>query len=600
MEHRWNDNAADSSDALEPCAHAARTLGTQAELGLPGTGSISVKVPLADLTGEEQDTLFVSGRGQDLAAMRAQDLTALRRRPLVGLLRLKALAAEQLDNELLCQRTRADAALACADALVHAGLPDRYVAITQPDALVAIASTPSAAKHFARLYGAAAAYIAGDAGPLGLAQAAARVRASLPDLLGVVASDGRLIAFGASGREVYDRIVDLVTRAERYLDEHDAWNIPVPPVAASEEPRRHERAAQRRALAEKSGHPVIVTALTDLLSLAFAQREDRATLMPEVFGATPAAIDAGIAFDPDVGQSALGRTAEQAAWMGEAWRRCIAACLRATALEKYQARPALQTSFKPGLFAGEVALVTGAASGIGKACVESLLARGAAVVGLDVAPKIVELFPQKSFLGLTCDVTDEAAVVRAFEALAARFGGLDMLVLNAGIFPASCRIEALDLADWDRVMRVNLNANVTLMREAYPLLKQSPTGGRVVVNASKNVLAPGAGAAAYSASKAALTQLGRVAALEWSKDRIRVNIVHPDQVFDTGIWTEEVLQARAAHYGLTVPQYKTRNLLGTELNSHYVSQVIAEMLGPLFEKITGAQLPVDGGSDRVI
>jgi NAD(P)-dependent dehydrogenase (short-subunit alcohol dehydrogenase family) len=149
-------------------------------------------------------------------------------------------------------------------------------------------------------------------------------------------------------------------------------------------------------------------------------------------------------------------------------------------------------------------------------------------------------------------------------------------------------------------MRINLDSNLVVLREAYPLLKESPKGGRVLVNASKNVPAPGAGAAAYSASKAAVTQLGRVAALEWGKDHIRVNQIHPDAIFDTGIWSEEVLKARAAHYGLTVQQYKTRNVLGVELNSHYVGELAAEMLGPRFEKITGAQIPVDGGSDRVI
>jgi NAD(P)-dependent dehydrogenase (short-subunit alcohol dehydrogenase family) len=138
------------------------------------------------------------------------------------------------------------------------------------------------------------------------------------------------------------------------------------------------------------------------------------------------------------------------------------------------------------------------------------------------------------------------------------------------------------------------------MREAHPLLRRAPRYGRVVINSSKNVLAPGAGAAAYSSSKAAITQLGRVAALEWAKDHIRVNQVHPDQVFDTGIWTEEVLNARAAHYGLTVDQYKKRNLLGVEIKSRYVGEFVAEMLGPLFENVTGLQIPIDGGSDRII
>jgi NAD(P)-dependent dehydrogenase (short-subunit alcohol dehydrogenase family) len=244
--------------------------------------------------------------------------------------------------------------------------------------------------------------------------------------------------------------------------------------------------------------------------------------------------------------------------------------------------------------------VTGGASGIGRACVEALLRRGAAVATFDINPMVKTLFDRPDFLGLECDLTDEPALLRAFETLAQTFGGLDMLVLNAGIFPPGCRIESLSLGEWQRVMRINLDSNLIVMREAYPLLKQSPGHGRVLVNASKNVLAPGAGAAAYSASKAAVTQMARVAALEWGKDGICVNQIHPDAIFDTGIWTEEVLKARAAHYGLTVQQYKTRNVLGVELNSRYVGELAAEMLGPLFAKITGAQIPVDGGSDRVI
>lgn len=251
-------------------------------------------------------------------------------------------------------------------------------------------------------------------------------------------------------------------------------------------------------------------------------------------------------------------------------------------------------------FDGEVALVSGGASGIGKAVIESLLKRGAATINLDINPVVVGLFEDPLYLGLQVDLTDETAAVVALENGARKFGGLDMLVLNAGIFPPGIRIENLSLNDWQKVMHINLDPNMFLLREAHALLKRSPRYGRVVINASKNVLAPGAGAAAYSASKAAVTQLGRLAALEWAADHIRVNMVHPDQVFDTGIWTEEVLKARAAHYGLSVEDYKKRNLLGVEIKSRYVGEFIAEMLGPLFENITGAQIPIDGGSDRII
>ena len=150
------------------------------------------------------------------------------------------------------------------------------------------------------------------------------------------------------------------------------------------------------------------------------------------------------------------------------------------------------------------------------------------------------------------------------------------------------------------MLSVNLDANLTLLREAHPLLARSPRGGRVVVIGSKNVAAPGPGAAAYSASKAALTQLARVAALEWAGTGIRVNLLHPDAVFDTGIWTPEVLAARAASYGMTVEQYKTKNLLHVEVQSRDVGELAAELCGPLFAKTTGAQIPVDGGNDRVV
>ena len=175
-----------------------------------------------------------------------------------------------------------------------------------------------------------------------------------------------------------------------------------------------------------------------------------------------------------------------------------------------------------------------------------------------------------------------------------------MLVLNAGIFPGGTSIAELHDEEWRKVMAINVDANLTLLRECYPLLKRAPRNGRVVIIGSKNVSAPGPGAAAYSASKAALNQLARVAALEWGADGIRVNVVHPNAVFDTGIWTEEVLVSRAAHYGVSVEDYKRKNVLRTDVTSRDVAELAAEMCGPLFAKTTGAQVPIDGGNERVI
>ena len=322
-----------------------------------------------------------------------------------------------------------------------------------------------------------------------------------------------------------------------------------------------------------------------------------------------------VILDPEWGLLTAGRTAKDAAIAAEIYEHTMDVIERAERLGGYRALSArhlfdmeywdleqakLAKAGTPPVFAGEVALVTGAASGIGRACVGAFLARGAAVVGLDLDPKIETLLARPGFLGLPCDVTAEDQVESAVAAAVAAFGGVDLLILNAGIFPPSRRIADLPLAEWDRVMRVNLDANLLFLRRCHPLLRLAPAGGRVVVIGSKNVPAPGPGAAAYSASKAALQQLARVAALEWGAEGIRINTLHPNAVFDTGVWTQEVLASRAASYGLSVVAYRPRTVLRVEVSSRDVAELAAEMCGPRFAKTTGAWLPVDGGNERVI
>jgi NAD(P)-dependent dehydrogenase (short-subunit alcohol dehydrogenase family) len=148
-------------------------------------------------------------------------------------------------------------------------------------------------------------------------------------------------------------------------------------------------------------------------------------------------------------------------------------------------------------------------------------------------------------------------------------------------------------------MAVNLTSHQQLIRAAIPYLKLG-IDSCVIIIASRNVTAPGPGAAAYSVAKAGLTQLGRVAALELGPIGIRVNILHPDAVFDTGIWTPPMLENRAKRYGMTIEEYKTRNLLKTEITSKDVASMVCALAGPVFYKTTGAQIPIDGGNDRVI
>lgn len=250
-------------------------------------------------------------------------------------------------------------------------------------------------------------------------------------------------------------------------------------------------------------------------------------------------------------------------------------------------------------FEGKVVLVTGAASGIGRATAEVFGERGAAVVALDINPTVETAFAAPGVKGIVCDLTDTAAVMTAIEETVTLFGGLDILVSNAGIFPASAKIEDMDAALWDRSIQINLTSHQRVMQACIPHLKNGidPT---ILVIGSKNYPAPGPGAAAYSVAKAGLTQLARVAALELASFGIRVNVVHPDAVFDTGIWTPEILAKRAQHYKLSVEEYKTKNLLGVEIGSRDVAELVCVMAGRAFSRTTGAQVPIDGGNDRVI
>jgi rhamnose utilization protein RhaD (predicted bifunctional aldolase and dehydrogenase)/NAD(P)-dependent dehydrogenase (short-subunit alcohol dehydrogenase family) len=657
MKSLWNDQeAAAFSGDLAQRVYTSRLLGRDKALVLHGGGNTSVKVREQNILGEEEDVLYVKGSGWDLEFIEAGGFSPVRLAHMLKLAQLPRLSDPQMVNELVTHMTRAGAPTPSVETILHALLPYKYVDHTHADAVIAITNTADGEARIREIYGREVVVIPYVMPGFDLARLVGEIfaRESTAQTQGMVLLNHGIFSFGATARESYERMIALVGRAEAYFQTRGAWDIPAPATIAAPAISTERVAALRADISRVFGAPLIVASDRAPKYLAFAQRPDldrisqqgpatpdhviRTKRLPLLGRDTAAYTEAyrtyfqqqtaaagepktmldtapRVVLDPELGLCTVGRSAKDAGIVADIYDHTIDIILRAEALGGYRALPAkdifdveywdleqakLKKGGKAPLFAGEVALVTGAASGIGKACVDALLARGAAVVGLDLNPAIEALHARTDFLGLACDVTDEAALARALETAVLRFGGLDMLVLNAGLFPGGCRISDLALDVWQRVLRVNLDANLSLLRLAYPLLKQAPQQGRVVVMASKNVPAPGPGAAAYSASKAALTQLMRVAALEWGGEGIRLNTLHPDAVFDTGIWTDEVLASRAKHYGLTVEEYKRKNLLRTEITSRDVAELAAEMCGPLFAKTTGAQLPIDGGNDRVI
>ena len=248
---------------------------------------------------------------------------------------------------------------------------------------------------------------------------------------------------------------------------------------------------------------------------------------------------------------------------------------------------------------GKIAVVAGSATGIGLATAKILAKNGAVVVGFDINPEVKKHMNRVGFDSIIVDLTDGDAVKQAIENVVENYGGIDILIANAGIFKAGEYIENLQDDTWDKTLEINLTAHRKLLSLAIPYLRLGVDPSIAFV-ASRNCLAPGAGASAYSVSKAGLTQLARVAALELCQDKIRVNIVHPDAVFDTPLWDGAALKKSAKRYGMSVKNYKLRNLLKVEISSNDVAKAILAFSDDTFSKTTGAQVPVDGGSDRVI
>jgi len=658
MKNLWSDeDIIDISvgDDIAFRVYSSRLLGKDESLVLHGGGNTSVKVLEKDRFGAEEAILYIKGSGWDLETIEAESFSPVRLEHLQRLARLSSLSDPEMVNELVTHMTRATAPTPSVEAILHAVIPHKYVDHTHADAVVTITNSPEGEEKIRRIYGDEVIVIPYVMPGFDLARLCAeQLDAKLTShSIGMVLLNHGIFSFGESAKASYGRMIYLVGKAEAYLRSQAAWDI-------TSTPAEHDRDAGLRLaelrcrIAAAAGFPVVMRRHTDAATMSFVSRRDlesivqqgpatpdhviRTKRLPMIGGSVDAYVGAYKAYfaeneplakarktildpaprvvlDTLLGMCTVGRSAKEAEIAADIHRHTMAIIQRAEKLGGYRALPAkdifdveywdleqakLEKVGRPPRFAGEIALVTGAASGIGKACVDALLASGAAVVGVDINPGIESLYAQPDYLGLVGDVASETRLKAVLTQTADAFGGLDMLVLNAGVFPGGCRIAELPLDQWRKVMALNLDANLVLMRQAHPFLKLAPNGGRVVIIGSKNVSAPGPGAAAYSASKAALNQVARVAALEWGGDGIRINSVHPNAVFDTGIWTEEVLAARAAYYGLSVDEYKRNNMLKTEVTSRNVAELVIQMCGSAFAKTTGAQVPVDGGNDRDI
>ncbi|MDE0234710.1 MAG: bifunctional aldolase/short-chain dehydrogenase [bacterium] len=655
VKYLWDDLKAPApSDPLAECVYGSRLIGSDPALVLHGGGNTSVKAPFSDITGQEVETLWVKGSGWDLASIEKEGFAPLPIQRLRQLLDLDSLSDVEMMRELSAARLDPAAPQPSVESLLHALIPHRAVLHSHADAIVTLTNLEDGADRVREVLGEGVLVVPYVMPGFDLATEVRDMWPAGEDTsTGMVLMNHGLFTYGDTTRQAYRRHLDLITRAVRWLETH------APHRPAEGEPLGRvdpvELARVRTEISRAAGRPMISTRHASAEVARFVGRSDlpsvatRGPLTPDHVIRTKRIPMVGrdvtgyadqyrlyyqrnlhrargettmldpaprVVLDPEIGMLAVGATTSDSRIASDIYRHTMPVLTRAEDhLGGYAALPEgdlfeveyweleqakLRRRGASPELTGMAALVTGAASGIGRACAEELMKRGAAVTGLDLSPGVVDSFDSPAWLGVPCDVTDPAAQTQAVERAVERYGGIDIVVVCAGIFGGVSPIAELDASDWRSVMAVNVDAAADLLSRVHPFLGLSPAGGRVVVVSTRNVPAPGPGAAAYSSSKAALTQLGRVAALEWASDGIRVNIVNPDAVFDTGIWNEELLATRAAHYGIDVESYKRRNLLGTPVTSAQVAAVVAELVSDRFSATTGAQIPIDGGNERVV
>lgn len=650
MRNLWDDTRADEAGTgLGLRAYSSRLIGSDPRLVLHGGGNTSWKGSVTDRFGVAQPVIWVKASGFDLGTMGAEGFTALSLPALLALAELESLSDADMVTEVKRARLDPQAAAASIEAIVHALVPFAFVDHSHADAVLTLSNSAGGTDRLREVFGPRVMVLPYVKPGFDLARQMRDVVRS-PAFAGaeaIVLEHHGVFTWGQTARESYDRMIEICGRAEAWL----AANVPALPEVAAPATDPVAIAALRGAVSRLAGRAMIslpagALPADEIAPVAALSRHG--TLTPEhvihnkpfpailgedpapaladfaaEYGAYVARGDAGLtplpphphwailangavrSFGPTLARARVSADVAaanlQALRLAErlgGWQGLDEAQLRD--LEYWELEQAKLRAAGPlPVLAGRVALVSGAATGIGRATAEALRDKGAVVIGLDINPEVARHMDRPGYRGMVVELTEPEAVDHALAEVVRDFGGIDILVSNVGVFRANARIEALKDDVWDLSLAVNLTSHRQLLARAVPFLRHG-VAPSVVFIGSRNVMAPGAGAAAYSVSKAGLTQLMRVAALELAPEGITVNAVHPDAVFDTALWTQEALKSSARRYGLTVEEYKSRNLMRQPVTSADVARAVVALVDGTFARTTGAQIPVDGGNDRVI
>lgn len=643
---------------LESLIATSRALGSDDTLVMHGGGNTSAKGILTDILGRDREVIWIKGSGFALDTITADGFPACDLQSLRDLRSLEHMCDEDMVREVRATMLDTAACTPSIEALLHAFLPHTFILHSHADAILAVSNRERGESICRELYGDRVVHIPYIMPGFPLAKAVAEAIDANPNAIGALLHQHGLFTFAENAEEALSLHHELVGIASDQFDE--AAQV----LSRDATPRRHKagdilpvlRAAvslERPMVLDTRDDPWLLAALdfptaerllcTPALTPDHTIRTkpwpcwidttDPTAAMSQYSKMYSAYVSAGIAsrgerthldacprvmLVPGLGLIAAGINAKAAGIAADIAEHTIFTKMAARDLGPYRGLPDLDlfdmeywpleqaklASFSPRELEGQVAVVTGGGGAIGEGVARVLLEAGAAVALIDIDREHVEAAADRldgPVAAIVGDVTNETSMANAMDTVCHAFGGMDIIVPNAGI-AHSASIESHDADLFRKVVDVNLTGVFNTLQSGIRVLRRQGMGGSVVIVSSKNVLAPGAEFGAYSASKSGAHQLGKVAAIEFAEDDIVVNMVCPDAVFGcgdnpSGLW-QQIGADRAKAKGIDASEleshYRDRNMLKTLITAEDVGRAVL-FFAARRTPTTGCLLTVDGG-----
>jgi rhamnose utilization protein RhaD (predicted bifunctional aldolase and dehydrogenase)/NAD(P)-dependent dehydrogenase (short-subunit alcohol dehydrogenase family) len=649
--------------------YATRLIGRDPKLVLHGGGNTSLKTTARDLAGNIVEVLRVKGTGADMGAITPDGMPAVRLAPLRDLRALETLSDADMARVQRAFLIDPLAPSPSVEMLLHAFMPAKYVDHSHASAVLSLIDQANSADLCGEVYGARMGFVPYLMPGFGLAKKAAEVFDKNPNVEGLILDKHGLFTFGETAREPYERMIEMVSRAEARLAQgrksvfagaalpgtiaSAADVAPIVRGACSLKDAGGEGAHKRPVLefrtsaairafvdgkdvaryaragvvtpdhvirvkpwplilpapeagkldAFKSAAQVAAKQFVDDYKAYFARNAARAN------GAAMLDPAPRVALVPGLGLFGMGASMKDAAIAADLAEAAIDVIAGAEAVGRFAAiseadmfdceywplELAKLGSRKPLPLEGQVAVITGGGGAIGAATAQAFAQAGAEVALLDRDRPAADAAAKTvggSALALACDVTDAASVQKAFAQIVARFGGVDILVSNAGAAWQG-KIGEVDEAILRASFELNFFAHQKVAQAAVQIMLKQGTGGCLLFNVSKQAVNPGANFGPYGLPKAATLFLVRQYALDYGSDGIRANAVNADRI-RSGLLTEDFIKQRALARGLNEKDYMSGNLLGREVTASDVAQAFLAQAVAL--KTTADVTTVDGGN----